>query len=433
MNIQRIFSEDNITTKFGIPLQINKSYILNVDIGQIKRILVVYKGVYICQQTYEYYFIFQLLDLYGYYRDENLINEDLKLKILTNENIDFIKNNVENNILNGRLIRNEKKQCFQQQTNNLRDWIYQQPYFCISVKVGGQGNILHLNEQTAIYIGDVTEYKILEDNYIYPLPKHILSYQESIDTKVVHAQCNQVNREGKYYFIEFEGNNYNNLINEIPIIVNPNELEDGFYTYVILSIGSSEPNLYLFKINSIFELGTKHPELVEKIARINNEDINTFHIYYAGEIKVDNTKNQILFNFNSGGFMYNLISVRDLVEGKPLVIGKLRMILNPKYNIKYYNNTLIDARYIEFTQEELDKFNRMGAIIQEFEDGYDCNDYMREYYENKYRGGTKIMIIKQVRKNRRKKYSKTKKNNKSKNKKYNRKYNRSKSKKYNRR
>lgn len=400
MNIQRIFSEDNIASKFGIPLQINKSYLISISTRPgINKLLAIYKGVYICQQAYEYYFIFKLLDFYGAYGDQEIINIPFNLRVLTSENVDFVENNIQNNIFNGRLIRNELKKCWKQKEKSLKQWIYDEPYICITVKVGGQSNIIYINEKDSIYIGETKEYKILEDNYIYPLPKHILSYQESIDTKVVHAQCNQVNQSGNYYFIEFEGDYYNNLINNIPIIINPSELEDGFYTYTILSIGTSEPSLYLFKINSIFELGTKHPELVEKIARNSNEDINTFHIYYAGEIEVRN--NKILFNFNSGGFMYNLVSVRDLVEGISLVIGKLRMIFDTKYTIQYANKTLIDNRNVFFLQEELDKFREMGAIIQEFSDYYECDDYVREYYENKYTGGSKILIIK-ISKNRKK-------------------------------
>jgi hypothetical protein len=396
MNLQYIFSKDNIISKFRIPLEINKSY--SIELPQrrdINKILVVYKGVYICHNAYEYYFIFKLLDFYGLYGNEEIINTPLRLRVITDENIDFIENNIQNNIANGRLIRNEKKICSNHKEKSLKEWIYEEPYICISVKVGGQGSTLYINEQQVIFIGETKEYKILEDNYTYPLPKHILSYKESTEHEVVHAQCNQVNVSGNYYFIEFEGDTYNNLVSQIPIIINPRELENGVYTYVILSIGASEPNLYLFTINTIFELGTKHPELVEKIAKNNNADINTFHIYYAGEIKV--IDNQILFNFNSGGFMLNLVSVKDLIEGKPLMIGKLRMIFDPKYEITYANETLINRRHIQFTQEELDNFKQMGAIIKEFDNEDECYEYRNDYYINKYRysiGGRKVLIIK---------------------------------------
>jgi hypothetical protein len=409
MNIERIFSQDNLTDKFGIPLEINKSYIIGLKFkGRIEqdidKLLALYKGVYLCQHAYEYYFIFKLLDFYGRYGDLNLPNNRLKLRILTPENVDFVENKVQNNISNGRLIINELKKCWQkEETKTLREWIYDEPYLCLTVKVGGAGSTvccmgpgININYEDTIFLhpfAETKEYKILENNYTYPLPKHILSYQETTEHKVIHAQCNQVNNSGNYYFIEFEGDTYNQLVNQIPIITNPRELENGLYTYVILSIGTSEPELYLFKINSIFELGTKHPELVEKIALASNQDINTFHIYYAGEIEVKD--NQILFNFNSGGFMFGLVSVKDLVEGIPLMIGKLKMIFDPKYDITYANKTLIDRRNIAFTQEELDNFKNKGAIIKEFDYEDECMEYQNEYYMDKYNvGGKRVLIVK---------------------------------------
>jgi hypothetical protein len=408
MNIKYISSRDNLTQKFGIPLEINKSYIIGVKFKlraeqDIDKLLTVYKGVYLCQEENEYYIIFKLLDFYGTYGNLNLPNNRLKLRILTPENVDLVENNIQNNISNGRLIRNELKKCWQkEEAKSLREWIYNEPYICLTVKVSGRGTTvcmgpgININYEDTIFLhpfSETKEYNILENNYTYPLPKHILSYQETTEHKVIHAQCNQVNNSGNYYFIEFEGDTYNQLVNQIQIITNPRELENGVYTYVILSIGTSEPDLYLFKINSIFELGTKHPELVEKIALTSNQDINTFHIYYAGEIEVKD--NQILFNFNSGGFMFGLVSVKDLVEGIPLMIGKLKMIFDTKYDITYANKTLIDRINIVFTQEELDNFKNKGAIIKEFDDEDECMDYQNIYYMDKYNvGGKRVLIIK---------------------------------------
>ena len=105
-----------------------------------------------------------------------------------------------------------------------------------------------------------------------PEPKYSMTHSN------INNQCGKIN--DKYYLIEI--NPYTNelLTSSLPIFTNINELENGIYIYVVLGFDVLDvPQIYLLKTLNLYELGTKHQQLIHRISYINNK-CKKFKLYY---------------------------------------------------------------------------------------------------------------------------------------------------------
>ena len=415
---------------------INSFYIVKTEIREgiykISNFIIQYKGIYYCNNNLVYV-IGQLIDFIPEYHNnlniDLLKSREIKLCVLDDINIRKIENNINNNIFpivnndssksvtnieEFRLISltNTKQRipiCFNEnnyQTNTILKWLELEPYIALTyipnykllyynIDRNKYGQLI--NSTSLFY-----DYNYLNDSYLYPTPKHKLTRENIEKKQPIHYQCNSFRmNDNESYFIEFSPSQLREIKNSLSLLIdpNPNSLLDGVYTYVIMSCGNNEPSVFLYKINTLFEIGTKHPEMVQRI--INEEEYKNcenYQVYYAGELYKNDDLINILFNFNSGGFMLNKTTMRDYIgsnsneynafeSGIELVKGKFETLYNgeeKEQGIKYTNQQLIHPIYIEFNSEVLDDFKKKGALIIKFSDKQDCYDFQENYYDKYY-------------------------------------------------
>jgi hypothetical protein len=318
---------------------------------------------------------------------------------------------------------------------SLKDLLEKKPYICCKIQVSAtasgpiHGYISQIKSNYNIYnysiiniSSSISYNKNINSDYIYPIPKHILDKDKINEKEPIHNQCHFISNDDdgddgehdnkEIYFIEFSKDILDELIKKSKLYILPyeinlneesveirqelnsvddniinfenkitNELEIGVYTFIFLQLENGPIKMYLYKINTIFELGTKHPEMIKRIA-CNETYCREFKVYYAGEIKIK--ENQILFNLNSGGFMFNEISVKDFKDGIRLLFNCLENSFSDNYEVLYYNNELINDINTPFTQDEYNDLCSKGALIYKFNDITDCKLFSDEYYRLYY-------------------------------------------------
>jgi hypothetical protein len=213
-----------------------------------------------------------------------------------------------------------------------------------------------------------------------PEPKYSMTHSNINNFRINHNQCGKIN--DKYYLIEI--NPYTNelLTSSLPIFTNINELDNGIYIYVVLGFDVLEfddndvPQIYLLKTLNLYELGTKHQQLIHRISCINNK-CKKFKLYYAGELK--KTDDTILFNFYSGTFkMETKIKKKHL----PNDVEYMSQLLNSELPVEFIQTPLITSDAFTLTEYDLDLYKSMGATIHEFEDKELCRNYSKYFYTN---------------------------------------------------
>ena len=134
--------------------------------------------------------------------------------------------------------------------------------------------------------------KIIKENPTYqPKPFNLTKKGVNDNYTIYHRQCQEVN--GKYYLIII--NPYTNVhLLSLPITTNINELDNGLYVYVMLSLNNEEPIMYYIKTNTISEFGTKHHQLIHRIS-CQNDTCKKYKLYYAGEIEKNNNQVSLIF------------------------------------------------------------------------------------------------------------------------------------------
>lgn len=195
---------------------------------------------------------------------------------------------------------------------------------------------------------------------------------------VTHKQCAYIG--GDYYAIFF--NSDVNLSSIMPILDQDDKLEDGVYTWVILSLDNDdEPRIYLKKTLSSYEFGTKHQEILYHIT-CKNMQCEKYKLYYAGELLKNG--NTLKFNLESGTYM------KDKLNPKKKTLGTIKMskitageMINERLNktgdltIEEGNDTFITHESIPLTQNDLKIYNFFGAKIYKFDNPESCKTFTK--------------------------------------------------------
>ena len=194
---------------------------------------------------------------------------------------------------------------------------------------------------------------------------------------VTHKQCAYIGDD--YYAIFF--NSDVKLSGLMPIIDEDNEVENGVYTWVILSLNNDEPRMYLKKTLSSYEFGTKHQEILYHIT-CKNSQCEKYKLYYAGELLKDD--NTIKFNLESGTYM------KDKLNPKKKTLGTIKMskinagdMINERLNksgkltIEEVDETFITHEKIPLTLNDLQLYSFFGAKIYKFDNPNNCATFTK--------------------------------------------------------
>ena len=179
---------------------------------------------------------------------------------------------------------------------------------------------------------------------------------------VTHKQCAYMGDD--YYAIFF--NSDVNLSSIMPILDQDDKLEDGVYTWVILSLNDDDvqdkkPRMYLKKTLSSYEFGTKHQEILYQIT-CKHMQCENYKLFFAGELL--KTGNTIKYNLESGTYM------KEKLNPKKRTIGTIHMskitagaMINDLLNktgeltIRRENDTFITHKSIPLTKNDLKIYN----------------------------------------------------------------------------
>ena len=214
-----------------------------------------------------------------------------------------------------------------------------------------------------------------------PIPKYTLS-KNRIEKKskyIINPQCLAVN--DRYYTVEMDPIHNERLNEIIPVLTNPHTLDDGIYTYVILSFEEhTQPAIYAVKTLNTYELGTKHHQLVHRVIACKSKDehdtsCKKFRLYYAGEMR--KTDDTLLYNFYSGTFkMAKKIPKSEYHTATMFMDTLLHRTTNNKYTIQFVDHALFTADTLQVSQHDLELYRQVGAKVYGFPTKQQCNEYL---------------------------------------------------------
>lgn len=198
---------------------------------------------------------------------------------------------------------------------------------------------------------------------------------------------------GKYYYIHMNpydtSSNITRLLdNMCPILRNPSTFEVGsYYTYMIISVKApsqpiannetwSDPELYVTKTNSMFEFGTKHQQIMYRLAKQNEQIMSNnqrYRLYASGEIMCED-QNTLIFNFISGTYkMKRYISERRSKYEEAYIQYMMKTIA-PRYtNIIFQKNVLITEDSVPLDKQYLSTLRRHNIPLFIFDTHDQCN------------------------------------------------------------
>jgi len=217
---------------------------------------------------------------------------------------------------------------------------------------------------------------------------------------------------GKYYYIHI--NSYDTSLNVrkfidkvSPLLKNPSTFESGsYYTYMIVALSppsshpmpkpKPKPELYVTKTANMFEFGTKHHQIMYRLAKhnkeedcVNNMNINKnknqeYIIYAAGEIMCEN-ENTLHFNFISGTYhMKKCISDRRRKYEEAYITHMMKSIAPIYTNIIFQTKTLITECTVPLTKEYLSILRQHNIPVFLYDTREQCNTMkyaiLRHYY-----------------------------------------------------
>ncbi len=253
----------------------------------------------------------------------------------------------------------------------------------------------------------------------FPLEKKRLSFNKIVDPnwRIHNSQGFSSSKwgdadadAGKYYYIHINSydtsSNVRNLIDKVsPLLINPSTFESGsYYTYMIVSLLSScnempkpksKLQLYVTKTENMFEFGTKHHQIMYRLAKHNEEEekdkINKnnkqkYIIYAAGEIMCEN-ENTLIFNFISGTYMKRCISDRRRKYEEAYITHMMKSIAPLYTNIIFQKEVLITEDTVPVTKQYLSLLRRYNIPVFMYNTRELCNmmkyDIIRHYNSNK--------------------------------------------------
>jgi hypothetical protein len=209
---------------------------------------------------------------------------------------------------------------------------------------------------------------------------------------------------GKYYYIHINSYdtsfNVRNLIDKVsPLLTNPSTFEPGsYYTYMIVALSPSshpvqtpkpkpkpkpKPQLFVTKTANMFEFGTKHHQIMYRLAlakhndkenSTNNKNKNQEYIIYAaGEIMCEN-ENTLHFNFISGTYhMKKCISDRRRKYEEAYVMHMMKSIAPIYTNIIFQTKALITEDTVPLTKEYLSLLRQHNIPVFLYDTREGCN------------------------------------------------------------
>jgi len=192
-----------------------------------------------------------------------------------------------------------------------------------------------------------------------PTPVYKLTRNNINAYILTHHQCQQLN--DKYYIVGINPYTNQQLHLTLPIITNLHGLDDGFYIYVLLSLDNGEPSMYFIKTYTSYEIGTKHQQLIYRIA-CNNQTCKKYNLYYAGELQ--KRGNEIKFNFYSGTFkMATKLKKTKLPQDIEYMKQHILSLCDEGIYIQFMDEPIITSENILFTQKDLDDLKHLGANV----------------------------------------------------------------------
>lgn len=214
-------------------------------------------------------------------------------------------------------------------------------------------------------------------NEVYsPLPVYKLTRPIIDEYAIKHTQCNEI--DGKYYFVHLNPYESSLLQEKLPVIEDVEKLKDandGIYTYVVLSLDDGPVKIYLIRVLNIYEFGTKHQQLVHRIACINNK-CKKYNLFYAGEVLKEG--DVVRFNFYSGTFKMET-KLKKKNTSKDINYVK-RFLDRSGINVEFVNEPLIIPENLQLTKQDIDLYKSIGANVFEFDNKDKCDTFIGTYF-----------------------------------------------------
>lgn len=324
---------------FNLELELDEYYKVQLLFRNNFSFITQYKGQYTFIN--KPLFIFKLIDVQIDIKSYQ--NAPLKLKYITSDFQMIVENNAKDNIKFGGIIESSD---LITSDNSLDYFINKQPYLVVSLVFGSTNTSIALNN----YNIQISKY--LYSNYKEKYNKNTIK-ERAINIR--HNQCKLISKNNSYYFIYLNNETLQNIYNELnPINLNElhnNELENGYYSWVYISIDNNDPVLYLSKLETPFEFGNRHIELANKIACVDELCLE-YKLYYAGELYKDSI--MIQFNFLSGSFMANKTYASDFIKGSILIRNILKTKNTSINNITFKGLDIFSD--FEFTEKQLEEY-----------------------------------------------------------------------------
>lgn len=236
----------------------------------------------------------------------------------------------------------------------------------------------------------------------FPLEKKRVSYNNIVNPcQRVHNSQGFISSKwrdadadaGKYYYIHINSydasSHIRNLIDIVsPLFINPSRFEVGScYTYMIASPRWSwslnetpKPQLYVAKTANMFEFGTKHHQIMYRLAKYNDEENKSnknknqeYIIYAAGEIMCEN-ENTLIFNFISGTYnMKRVISSRRRKYEEAYIVHMMKSIAPDYTNIFFQKEALITEDTVPLTKKYLSILRQYNIPVFLYDSREQCN------------------------------------------------------------
>ena len=210
---------------------------------------------------------------------------------------------------------------------------------------------------------------------------------------------------GKYYYIHIDSYDTSptttSIIDEVsPLLINPADFEPGaYYTYIVAEIVGKDrdtnetivlsrghghghmPQLYATKTINMYEFGTKHHQIIYRMAiqdkalfaELSKTYKNTeYRIYAAGEIMCVN-ENTLIFNFISGTYKMKKHMTANRIKYERAYFTYMARNMAPKYtNILFQQPALIKEDIMPLTKRELSRLRRHKVPLFLFDTSYQC-------------------------------------------------------------
>ena len=186
-----------------------------------------------------------------------------------------------------------------------------------------------------------------ETGPVSPIP--VGHTEKTLDYNQRTMQCGSI--DGKYYVVNLK------YMEQGLIEWNNEPIINGIYTWVLLK-GKDENILYITKVITAFEIGTKHSDIIHNFIKHNKipspknegEEV-VFDLLFAGEMKITKSsifpgKQDILFNLESGTYMGKKLTRKntDILASYQDANSKLDVIIDENYfNLIQPDRELIDA------------------------------------------------------------------------------------------